>query len=258
MPRVGLTSTTAFVLRVDPLSEKDLVAAFLTRDRGVVRAAVKGARGKTRRGAALQLLTEVDVTLFAREGADLARVESVEIVSSAFALASRPETSMLLPYLAESAATFVPEQEPGGDVYRLVRHVLDALAAAADPALAARYFEVWLLRFAGLLPEDDGCASCGEALAGSAVLLDPTIPGFVHPGCRAPGSFEVPAEARGFLSRARRSPLPSLAAEAPATLESVEALTREVRRRFLGHELKSYRFLRALEADRRPSDGCAP
>jgi recombinational DNA repair protein (RecF pathway) len=61
---VSLVSTTAFILRLDVLSEKDLVAALLTREFGVVRAAVKGARGKTRRAAALQLLTEVSVTYF--------------------------------------------------------------------------------------------------------------------------------------------------------------------------------------------------
>ena len=76
-PRMALVSTTAFILKLDPLSEKDLVAAFLTKDHGVVRAAVRGARGKSRRGAALQLLTEVSLTYFRKEGADLARVDAL-------------------------------------------------------------------------------------------------------------------------------------------------------------------------------------
>ncbi|MGZ5430001.1 MAG: DNA repair protein RecO C-terminal domain-containing protein [Thermoanaerobaculia bacterium] len=77
---------------------------------------------------------------------------------SAFSLSTRGETAMLLPYLAESALTFVPESEPGGEVYRLVRHVLDALETGVDATLAARYFEVLLLFFAGLLPQDESCA----------------------------------------------------------------------------------------------------
>jgi DNA repair protein RecO len=210
---MALVSTTAFILKLDPLSEKDLVVALLTKDHGVVRAAVRGARGRSKRSAALQLLTEVAVTYFRKEGADLARVDGLEILKSAFDLAARPATAMLLPYLAESALTFVPESEQGGEVYRLVRHVLDALEAGAPAPLAARYFEVWLLRFAGVL--DDR---------------------------------EAPEAARPLLQCVKRLPLVALASRPPAAgaLEALENLTREARRNFLGHELKSYRFLGAL------------
>ena len=187
--------------------------ALLTKDHGVVRAAVRGARGKSKRAAALQLLTEVSLTYFRREGADLARVDDLEIVASAFDLASRAESAMLLPYLAESALTFVPESEQGGDVYRLVRHVLDALLAGVPAPLASRYFEVWLLRFAGVLPEEDA-----------------------PPGVRA------------LLGAMRKLPLVALSKKppTPAALDALEDVTREARRSFLGHELKSYRFLTAL------------
>lgn len=187
--------------------------ALLTKDHGVVRAAVRGARGKSKRAAALQLLTEVSLTYFRREGADLARLDGLEIVASAFDLATRAESAMLLPYLAESALTFVPESEQGGDVYRLVRHVLDALLAGVPAALAARYFEVWLLRFAGVLPEED-----------------------------------APPAVRALLGAMRKLPLADLSQEPPtaAALDALEDVTREARRSFLGHELKSYRFLTAL------------
>lgn len=210
---MALVSTTAFILKLDPLSEKDLVAALLTKDHGVVRAAVRGARGRSKRAAALQLLTEVSLTYFRREGADLARVEALEIVASAFGLASRPETAMLLPYVAESALTFVPESELGGDVFRLVRHVLDALEAGVPAPLAARYFEVWLLRFAGVLPEED-----------------------------------APEGSRTLIRAMRKLTLVELSRKPPAAaaLASLESLTRDARRTFLGHELKSYRFLGAL------------
>ncbi len=84
---MALVSTTAFILKLDPLSEKDLVVALLTKDHGVVRAAVRGARGRSKRAAALQLLTEVSLTYFRKEGADLARVDGLEIVKSAYDLA---------------------------------------------------------------------------------------------------------------------------------------------------------------------------
>ena len=212
-PGMALVSTTAFILKLDPLSEKDLVVALLTKDHGVVRAAVRGARGKSKRAAALQLLTEVSLTYFRKEGADLARVDGLEIVKSAYDLAVSADAAMLLPYVAESALTFVPESELGGEVYRLVRHVLDALETGVPAPLATRYFETWLLRFAGVLDEE-----------------------------------EVAEPARSVLASMRKSPLVALAKKPPppGALEALEDLLREARRSFLGHELKSYRFLHSL------------
>jgi DNA repair protein RecO (recombination protein O) len=245
-----LVSTTAFILRLDPLSEKDLVAALLTKDSGLLRAVVKGARGRSKRAAALQLLTEVAVTIYRREGQELGRVESIEIVRSSFALACRPESAMLLPYVAESVMTFVPDSEPGGEVYRLTRHVLDALEEGIAPLLVTRYFEVWMLRFAGLLPEGRACALCGEPLGTGSVRLDPEIPGFVCAACAGRGSIPVAQQSLSLLQTIRQTRLtewPALGNDVDgAVLEEIESLTREVRRRFLGHELKSHRFLRSL------------
>jgi len=245
---MSLVTTRAFILRLDPLSEKDLVAALLTADHGVVRAAVRGARGRSRKAAALQLLSEVSVTYFRKEGADLARLDAVELVRSSFDLATRPATAMLLPYLAESAATFVPESEPGTEVFRLVRHVLDALEAGVDARLAARYFESWLLRTAGLLPDDAACAVCGERLPEGEVRLDPEIPGFVSRECAGRGTIAIAPPARALLAAFRRGKLRDVASGRPsgAAVAAIDEVAREVRRRFLGHELKSYRFLGTL------------
>jgi DNA repair protein RecO len=206
---MSLNSGTAFILRLDPISEKDLAVSVLVRGRGVVRGVVRGARGNSRKAAALQLLTEVSVTIYRREGAELARFDSVEIVQSAFHLAARPETAMLLPYLAEHLLTFVLDSDPGEEIYRLTRHVLDGLSEGANADLAARYFEVWLLRFAGLLPDPEG----------------------------------IPPAARELVAAAQRLPLPRMPGFPPAVLRATEEFCREIRREFLGHELKSYRFL---------------
>jgi len=245
---MSLLATRAFILRLDPLSEKDLVGAFLTERDGLLRAAIRGARGKSKRAASLQLLSEVAATFFRKEGAELARLEAAELVRSSFDLATRPETAMLLPYLAESAAVFVPEAEPGDEVFRLLRHVLSALREGVPAALAARYFEAWLLRFAGLLPGDAVCAACGGRLPPGAVRLDPEIPGFVSPECAGRGTLPVPASARGLLAAIAKGSLKEVSARRPdaAALGALDEVAREVRRRFLGHELRSYRFLGSL------------
>ncbi len=246
---MALLSTTAFILRVDALSEKDVALTLLTRDGGVVRAALRGGRRRFRRGALLELLTEVSVTLFQKEGSDLARADGLELVRSAFDLASRAETAMLLPYVAESLSTFLPEAETAPEAYRLVRHVLDALEAGAPPDLTTRYFEAWLLRLAGLLPGGTECAGCGRDLSSGGARFDPELPGLVGNECAPSGAVPVAGAALRLLADVRRSRLDDLArrevGDAPS-LRALEGLLREVRRRFLGHELKSYRFLETL------------
>ncbi|MCL4807348.1 MAG: DNA repair protein RecO [Thermoanaerobaculia bacterium] len=247
---MALLSTTAFVLRVDVLSEKDVALTLLTRDAGVVRAALRGGRRRYRRGALVELLSEVSVTLFQKEGADLARADGLELVKSAFPLACRAETAMLLPYVAESLSTFLPEGEAAPEAYRLARHVLDALEAGAPADLAARYFEAWLLRLAGLLPGGTECASCGRDLSTGGARFDAELPGLVGNECAAPGAVPVAGAALRLLADVRRSRLGELALRQTgdeASLRALDGLLREVRRRFLGHELKSHRFLGSLD-----------
>ena len=234
---------------MDALSEKDVALTLLTRERGVVRAALRGGRRRFRRGALLEILTEVSLTLFQKEGADLARADGLELVKSAFGLASRSETAMLLPYVAESLSTFLPEAEAAPEAYRLARHVLDALEEGAPADLSARYFEAWLLRLAGLLPGGTECAACGRNLSTGGARFDAELPGLVGNECAPPGAVPVAGAALRLLADVRRSRLDDLArrgAGDAASLRALDGLLREVRRRFLGHELKSHRFLESL------------
>ena len=205
-------------------------------DHGVVRAAVRGARGKSKRAAALQLLTEVSVTYFRKEGADLARRRRPGAREERLRPRDeRRERRCSFRTSPRAPRVFVPESEPGSDVYRLVRHVLDALEAGVDARLAARYFEAWLLRFAGLLPDDAACAACGEPLPPGDARLDAAIPGFVSSECAGRGTVAVPGPARALLAAIRRGTLGEVAAGRPpeAAVSAVDEIAREVRRRFL-------------------------
>jgi DNA repair protein RecO (recombination protein O) len=252
-----LFSATAFILKVDILSEKDVVATLLTREKGLVRAVVHGARGKTKRAAFLQTLTEVGLTLFHREGADLMSVREVELVKSAFELACRPETSFLLPYLAESLLVFSPPDHAVPEAYRLVRHVLDTLQEEkATAPLATRYFEFWLLKLSGLFPDVRGCEACGNPLAGT-VVFEAEGPHFLHAECAERGRPVLPFATIQLLRAFAANSLDKVAGietTARPVLAGVEMVAREVRRRFLGFELKSYSMLGVLDPD--PSSPC--
>jgi DNA repair protein RecO (recombination protein O) len=55
---------------------------------------------------------------------------------------------------------FLPEHEPHDAVYRLVRMTLDAIRQNCPLNAAACYFEVWMLRLAGMFPDFFKCSVC--------------------------------------------------------------------------------------------------
>src|SRR5262249_34109846 len=151
---MALLTTEALVLRAYDLGETSKIVVLLTRARGKVRAVAKGARGaRPRYRSALEPLSEVSVSLYGRQGADLLRLGDCDLLRSAFRTGERGlEAVLFLSYAAELLDAFAQEGEAEERVYRLA---LASVRAAGDggstPALA-RYLEAWLLRLGGLYP----------------------------------------------------------------------------------------------------------
>ena len=56
---------------------------------------------------------------------------------------------------------FSPPYEPNEKLFRMVKACLDAICQSQeDLQLVLRYFEVWLLRLEGFLPDISGCGDC--------------------------------------------------------------------------------------------------
>jgi len=162
---VPLKRERAFVLDVVPLREKDRIVTFLTRESGLKRAVARGARRlQSAYAGALEPMSEVDALFFEKEGRDLHRLDSVELVRSSFSLSSQLAPALLLSAMAESLRTFVADSDPSEKFFRLSRHCLDALFAGADPRTVSVYFDLWTLRLSGVLPSASVCAVCGETL----------------------------------------------------------------------------------------------
>jgi DNA repair protein RecO (recombination protein O) len=247
-----LLSDEAILLEVADLQERDRIVSFLTRHHGKKRGAARGAKTRYSRFAGqLQPLARVHVTWLERPGRDLVRVREVELTRSPHRLQSDLEGILVGCYLAEHTAVFAPDDAPDEVLYRLLDSTLEALVAGADRSLAARYFEVWSLRLAGLFPVPRECPSCGQSLAAGAVLPR-RGEGLLCRECAAgePGLAVAP-DVIGFLLRAAREPLPAVAAEPPPqdVVDRVERLCAEVRRGFLQSELKSYEVMRRTLAD---------
>lgn len=163
---MGLIEAEGIVLRSYNLAEADKIVVCLTRHAGVVRTVARGARRlKSRFGAGLEPFTIIALTYYEKEGRELVSLRQAEIIRSFFGLASRSETVAALAYMSELVMEFAPPHEPNERLFRMVQAVVEALASAPDdlPALL-RYFEIWILRLAGFLPDMRSCAECAKTL----------------------------------------------------------------------------------------------
>ena len=161
-----LVTTDAIVLRSYNLAEADRIVVCLTRSVGLVRAVAKGARRmKSRFGAALEPFTLIKLSFHERENRDLVTISNTEILKSYFNLNSRIEAAELLAYMGELVAEFAPPHEADERLFRMLAACIESLAATTGCERSImRYFEVWLLRLAGLFPDLSVCVECGRSL----------------------------------------------------------------------------------------------
>jgi DNA repair protein RecO (recombination protein O) len=243
---VRILSDDAILLEVADLSDGDRLVAFFSRRHGNLRGAARGARRRYSRFAGqLQPLARVHVTWLEKEERDLVRVRGVELVRPAHRLWDDLEGTLVACYLAEHVKVFAPEREADETLFRLLDTTLEALLAGVDRQLAARYFESWVLRLAGIFPPPRECPACGRDL-GEGAALPRGGEGLLCRECAGGGAFGVPPDLVAFLRRIGRESLPQVAADPPAedVVGRLESLTAEVRRAFLHHELKSYEVMR--------------
>lgn len=202
-------TTDAIVLRAYNLAEADRIVVFLTRSAGLIRAVAKGARRmKSRFGAALEPFTVIKLTYHEKENRDLVTISNVEIVKSNFDLSEQMETGDVLAYMAELIGEFAPPHEADEKMFRMLNACVESLSA--NPAYARsvmRYFEVWLLRLAGLFPDFRSCSECGVELGqNEEMVVDVELRSHCR-GCRMSAhSVITPNVIRIFHATQRFSP----------------------------------------------------
>jgi len=240
---MALFTAEALILDVMDLHDRDRIVTFLTREHGKKKGVAKGARVKhSRFGGQLQPLAKAQVTWFEKEGRDLGRISSVELVRTAGPLQTDLEGILLGSYLADHLLEFAQEGEASEHLYRLLDSTLQALLAGVDRDLAARYFEAWVLRLAGIFPAPHDCPSCGSPFPPEGAVLPRSGETLLCLDCGGRSGLAVSPAALDFLCRIGRESLPAVAARAPsaALLRQIEELCAQVRRSFLQHELRSY------------------
>lgn len=181
-----LRETEAIVLRTYRLAEADKIASLFTRQMGRLRAVATGARRtKSRYGAALEPLSHVRVFIFEREHRDLLRMNSAELIESFYDMQKDYRIQLAAQYLAEVAERMIPEREVNERLFRLLLAALRSLKRSGEITRPLLYFDYWLLRLAGFLPDFDHCQNCGRALGESGGFYGPGLEGLVCESCGA-------------------------------------------------------------------------
>ena len=144
----------AFTLRTYPYKEADLIVSFFTRDQGKMRGIARRARRpKSNFGSGLERLSHVNMHYYQREGMELVKMDSCELIHSQFGLANDYAASVALDFLAEVTEQLLPEAEPNEKYFRLLIAVLGYLRARPEEGLwaAVTYFSLWAVRLSGFL-----------------------------------------------------------------------------------------------------------
>lgn len=159
---MGLCETEALVLRTYNLAEADKIVVSLTHANGLVRAVAQGCRRlKNRFGAALEPFTLLQITYYQKENQDLVSLRQAEILKSHFHLSSDAETLTGLAYMADLVIEFSPPYQANEKLFRMVKACLEAVnSSPSDLHSVLRYFEIWLLKLEGFLPDIKRCAEC--------------------------------------------------------------------------------------------------
>jgi DNA repair protein RecO (recombination protein O) len=208
-----LKESEAIVLRSYPLREADLLVTFFTRAEGKVRGVARAAKKSKRRfGGALEPLTRVRAYWEDREGRELARLDSCEVLESPLASEVDYPRAVALGHVAEMLDELLPDREANDAVFRLAVAVLARLRAGAI-WMPLTYFDLWMARLMGYLPELGECIGCGAALNGKHAYFHALVDGLMCPADKRLGSSEMSQESRALAAKMFRSPMDAVAGE---------------------------------------------
>jgi len=163
---MGLVDTEGLILKSYSLAEADKIIVLLTQNEGLVRGVAKGAkRLKSKFGGSLEPFSIVQISYFQKEERELVSIRQIDLIKSYFDKASQPQFLQKFSYLVDLLVEFAPPHDPNERLYRMTKVCLET--AAENPESLESivvYFELWILRLGGYLPNWNNCDSCKREL----------------------------------------------------------------------------------------------
>jgi len=208
---MALRESEAIVLRTYPLREADLLVTLFTRAEGKVHGVARSAKKSKRRfGGALEPLTYVRVFYDVREGQELARLDACEVLASPLASEMSYQRAVALGHIAELLDELLPDREANDAIFRLALSVLQVLTGP-EVWMPVTYFDLWLTRLVGFLPELTECIVCGRSLDGGRAWFHALVDGLRCVDDKRLASSELSVESRALAAQMFRAPVESFA-----------------------------------------------
>jgi DNA repair protein RecO (recombination protein O) len=174
---MSVFETEALILRSYNLAEADKIVVCLSRSAGLIRGVAKGCRKlKNRFGAALEPFTLINLTYYEKENRELVSFRQVEILKSRFNLSSNASILTGFAYMGDLLIDFSPPHQANDNLFRMALACFEAASETpGDLDAVLRYFEVWLLKLEGFLPDTRVCANCQKAFVEETTYLGPDL-----------------------------------------------------------------------------------
>lgn len=227
-----LHESDSIILKTYPLAEADRIVVFFSREFGKLRGVANGVRKPgSRFGASLEPLARSRVRFFRKEAADLVRIRSTDLIDSPMKLFEDYDRAVMAAHVADLVDRFLPEHEVQDPVFRLFGLVREQLATGCPEGVVRCYFEVWMLRLAGVLPDLFTCALCRRRLETTEARV--LLSGLTRVACSKCGGNDGTDVPRGtvevlgwILSTALESSVPEFSEKGPEGFEHLRQLNK--------------------------------
>ena len=155
-------STDGLIIREQQTGEDDRLVTLLTRDYGVLRAFVRGAkRIKSRSQSATQLFAYGKFSIY--RGKDAYAIDEAQPIEIFFDLRNDIEALSLAQYFCELAGELAPVEDDAAEYLKLTLNALHMLSKnkRSHPQLKA-IVELRMMSLSGYMPDLVACGDCGE------------------------------------------------------------------------------------------------
>jgi len=240
----------AIVLNHQDWGEADRLVTLYTRQRGKLRAVVKGARKtRSRKAGHLQPFTHVILQLATARGPFI--VTQADTLNAFAPIREDLTLTGQAAYLVELLQRFSYDEEEANDmIFRLLVDSLGRLATGEDPWLVARYYEMRLLDSLGFRPQLQTCIHCGTLIKPENQFFSGSEGGVICPDCASPHTALRPVtpDTLKYLRHFQRSAYQDArrADPDPKTRTEIENLMQFYLTYLLERGLNSPRFIREV------------
>jgi DNA repair protein RecO (recombination protein O) len=240
----------AIVLRHSDWGEADRIVTLYTRERGKLRAVVKGARKmRSRKAGHVEPFTRITLQLAVTR--DMPLVTQVDTLDAYIPIREDLTRTGYGAYAMELLDRFTYDEEGGNPaLFRLLAETLSRIAHEPDPWRAVRYYEMRILDYLGFRPQLFQCVNCERDVQPEDQFFAPSQGGVICPRCGQglPNLWQVNVETLKYLRHFQRSSYAEASRARPevGTQKQIEGLMQAYIQYVLERELNTPGFIKRV------------